>query len=114
MTVTAILLWPLPSALLRPRPQQAVQILDREGRLLYEARGAESGSFRFVPLAELPEPLTSAFLAIEDRRFYNHGGVDVRAIARAAWQNLSAGRVVSGGSTLTQQLVRTALQPRRL
>ncbi|MFA6509116.1 MAG: penicillin-binding protein 1C [Candidatus Peribacteraceae bacterium] len=109
----AILAWPLPPALLHPVPQQAVQILDREGRLLYEARGAESGSFRFIPLADLPPSLTSAFLAIEDRRFYEHGGVDYRAIARAAWQNIAAGEIISGGSTLTQQLVRNILHPRR-
>jgi penicillin-binding protein 1A len=47
-----------------------------------------------------------ATVAIEDHRFYNHGGVDYEGIARAAWKDISAGEVVQGGSTITQQLVR--------
>ena len=47
-----------------------------------------------------------ATVAIEDRRFYQHGGVDYEGIARAAGKDISAGRVVQGGSTITQQLVR--------
>ncbi len=106
-------LWPLPSSLTHPQPLHSVHILDRNGQLLYEARGEESGSFQFVRLADIPSSLTSAFIAMEDRDFYLHGGVDVLAIVRAAWQNLTAGRVVSGGSTLTQQLVRNRLHPPR-
>ena len=48
----------------------------------------------------------SATVAIEDRRFYQHGGVDYVGIARAAWKDVTAGKVVEGGSTITQQLVR--------
>jgi penicillin-binding protein 1A len=59
-----------------------------------------------VPLARIPKPLQLATVAIEDRRFFEHGGVDYEAIARAAVKNLEAGRPVEGGSTLTQQLVR--------
>ena len=51
--------------------------------------------------------LTRATVAIEDRRFYSHGGVDAEGIARALWRDVKAGRVVEGGSTITQQLVRT-------
>src|SRR6476646_4694871 len=50
--------------------------------------------------------MSKASLAIEDQRFYEHGGVDYEGIARAAWKDLSAGHVVQGGSTITQQLVR--------
>jgi len=50
--------------------------------------------------------MPKATIAIEDRRFYQHGGVDYEGIARAAWKDLSAGKVVEGGSTITQQLVR--------
>ena len=50
--------------------------------------------------------LPEATVAIEDRRFYQHGGVDYVGIARAAWSDLTAGKVVQGGSTITQQLVR--------
>ena len=59
-----------------------------------------------VRLVELPPMLTVALQAIEDRQFASHPGLDLRAIARAAWANLRAGKVVQGGSTLTQQLVK--------
>ncbi len=59
-----------------------------------------------VRRAELPQHLVDAVLCFEDRRFFRHPGVDPLAILRATLQNLSAGRVVSGGSTLTMQLAR--------
>jgi penicillin-binding protein 1A len=60
-----------------------------------------------VSLRDLPPHVPRAFLAAEDRRFYAHGALDLRGIARAARVNLEAGRAVQGGSTLTQQLART-------
>jgi penicillin-binding protein 1B len=54
----------------------------------------------------LPDHLVKALLAVEDRNFYDHFGVDPKGIARALWANLRAGAVVEGGSTLTQQLVK--------
>ena len=60
-----------------------------------------------VAPVELPPLLPTALKAIEDRNFDTHTGVDFRAIARAAWANLRAGRVEQGGSTLTQQLVKS-------
>jgi penicillin-binding protein 1A len=59
-----------------------------------------------VPIDRIPKSLQHATVAIEDERFYEHGGVDPEAIARAALKNLEAGRTVEGGSTITQQLVR--------
>lgn len=59
-----------------------------------------------VPLAEISPWMPKATVAIEDRRFYAHNGVDAEGIARALWKNVSAGQVVEGGSTITQQLVR--------
>ncbi len=58
-----------------------------------------------VVVADLPPHVVQAFLAIEDRRFYSHWGVDPRGIARAAWSNLATGRT-QGGSTITQQLAK--------
>jgi penicillin-binding protein 1A len=59
-----------------------------------------------VALSQISPWLPKATVAIEDRRFYEHGGVDYEGIARAAWRDLTAGRVVEGGSTITQQLAR--------
>lgn len=61
-----------------------------------------------VDAAALPAHVRQAFLAIEDRRFYDHGGVDFRGLARATFDNLRAGGVVAGGSTITQQYVKNA------
>ncbi len=59
-----------------------------------------------VELAALPPDLPRAVMAIEDRRFYQHFGVDLRGLARAMWRNLVSGRIVQGGSTITQQLAK--------
>ncbi len=64
---------------------------------------------RPVRLAAVPPPLLTAILAAEDHRFYEHGGVDARAVLRAMWVNLQRGEVAQGGSTLTQQLVKNLL-----
>src|SRR5215470_2430662 len=60
----------------------------------------------FVPLAQIPKPLRDAILATEDARFYSHYGVDPMGIARAVYQNFRRGRIVEGGSTITQQLAK--------
>jgi len=61
-----------------------------------------------VPLAELPPYLPNAFVAAEDNRFYQHAGLDPVGIARALWVDLRGGSAAEGGSTITQQLVRSA------
>ncbi|MDD3836248.1 MAG: PBP1A family penicillin-binding protein [Phenylobacterium sp.] len=81
-----------------------VTFLDKDGKVIAH-RGPRHGAP--VTLKELPPHVPRAFLAAEDRRFYEHGALDLRGIARAARVNLEAGRAVQGGSTLTQQLART-------
>ena len=89
--------------LIRP----TTQILDRKGRLLYEVIDPDAGKQINLRLDTLPTACIQATLATEDKRFYQHPGFDVIAIARAFWQDWRAGgEVVSGGSTLTQQLAR--------
>ena len=60
-----------------------------------------------VTIAQMSKWLPRATVAIEDRRFWEHGGVDYVGIARAAWKDVTAGKAVEGGSTITQQLVRS-------
>ncbi|MGI9120062.1 MAG: transglycosylase domain-containing protein [Acidimicrobiales bacterium] len=62
-----------------------------------------------VPLADVPQVVVDSVLAVEDRDFYSHGGMNLRATTRALVTNVSAGEVLQGGSTITQQLVKNAL-----
>jgi membrane peptidoglycan carboxypeptidase len=64
-----------------------------------------------VSLQEMPQVLIAAVLAAEDQRFYDHQGLDARALARAAARNIAAGQVVEGGSTISQQLVELRFLP---
>jgi len=68
--------------------------------------GSEQEERRILSLGEAPPLLVAGLQAVEDRDFKSHHGIDSAAILRAGWANLRAGRVVQGGSTLTQQLVR--------
>ena len=85
-----------------------------EGEVLTGAGERSGEDFRPVRLAEVPMTVLRAFLAAEDHRFYEHRGLDLRGLVRAAWANARAGRVKQGGSTITQQLVKNRLlTPRR-
>ncbi len=85
-----------------------------EPELLAESFDPRYGRRRLVRFEELPEHLWRAVLAAEDARFFEHRGVDARALARALLRNARAGKVVQGGSTVTQQLVKLRdLSPRR-
>jgi penicillin-binding protein 1B len=66
-------------------------------------------AYRPVRLADVPPVLIQAVLAAEDHRFFDHSGLDARGLLRAAWANVRGGRVVQGGSTITQQLVKNRL-----
>jgi penicillin-binding protein 1A len=84
-----------------------------QNTFVYAADGSRLGVIpaernrQVVPLARMSRWLPLATVAIEDRRFYAHGGIDAEGIARALWRDVQAGHVVEGGSTITQQLVRT-------
>ena len=97
---------PLPPGMLAAGAAPGLVLLDRAGQELRSTRAADGSRRRQVPLAEVDPDLIAAFLAVEDHRFHRHGGIDGRAVARAAWVNLRAGRIVAGGSTITMQLAR--------
>ena len=99
-------LFPFPYAALH-RPAATV-VLAADGAPLRFFLPADERWRLPLPLAEMGADLPRAVVASEDRRFGRHPGVDVLAVARAAWQNLTSGRVVSGASTLPMQLARMA------
>jgi penicillin-binding protein 1A len=86
-----------------PERPPTVIIQGQDGKTI-AARGDMRGSA--VPLRALPPYLPQAFIAIEDRRFYSHFGIDLLGLARAVVVNLTSGRLREGGSTLTQQLAK--------
>ncbi len=79
---------------------------DRTGRELRFLPDIHGERGRWVPLAEVPEQVRNAFIAAEDERFYRHHGFDIAAITRAAGNNILKRRIVSGASTISQQVVR--------
>ena len=95
---------PLSKSLQPPTPP-SITLLASDGTPIAR-RGAIIG--KPVDAAKLPEYVPNAFVAIEDRRFYHHWGIDPRGILRAAFHNLAAGGVREGGSTITQQLAKNA------
>ena len=91
------------------RAGEEVTDLTLEPEVLASALDRPGEDHRPVRFDEVPRILIDAVLAAEDHRFFEHGGLDPRALARAAWANLRAGRVKEGGSTITQQLVKVRL-----
>ncbi len=105
----AILLWLVATAplgrALEPLKKPSIVMLDSDGGPI-----ARRGDYKEAPvdIARLPKYVPAALIAIEDRRFYAHWGIDPKGIARAMFQNAKAGEVTQGGSTLTQQLAKTS------
>lgn len=88
---------------LQPIAPPSITLLASDGSTI-----AHTGSAieKPVRIKDLPDYVPQAFMAIEDRRFYSHWGIDPRGIARAMWHNLLAGKAREGGSTITQQLAK--------
>ena len=94
--------------------QEPVDLMRLEPALIGGIYPAHHEDRILVSLDEVPRHLVDAVIAVEDRGFYRHHGISVRAIARAALANLRAGGAVQGGSTLTQQLAKNFyLEPKR-
>ncbi|WP_165188391.1 transglycosylase domain-containing protein [Caulobacter soli] len=106
IAVIASLLWSLPlGRALEPLANPTLVIVAADGSPI-----ARRGSYKEAPVvvSKLPAYVPGAFIAIEDRRFYSHMGVDPKAILRAVGANAKAGGVSEGGSTITQQLAKNA------
>ena len=96
-------------------PEASTRLLDRSGQHLATVRDADGELMEPVRLASLSAWVVPALIAAEDARFYAHPGIDPLAMLRAGAQALRRGRVVSGASTITQQLARTLFpRPRTL
>lgn len=94
----------LPEDLFKDTPYSTV-VTDRNGNLL-GAKIAEDGQWRFPPGEKVPEKFAAALVEFEDRGFRYHPGVNPASLIRAAYQNISSGKTVSGGSTITMQVIR--------
>ena len=110
--VLGIGIWALDVAAEAPPIDELKPIDKGENSEIFAADGTRLGFIRSdesrtpIPLADVPQTMQDATVAIEDDRFYEHSGVDFQAILRAAVENFEAGKTVQGGSTITQQLVR--------
>src|SRR5437588_12496569 len=100
---------PAEGTLLGKASLDSTKIYDRHGQLLFEVLDPRAGRRTRVALTELPPAFKAAVLAVEDANYYSHPGVDAAGVLRALVQAAQAARVVSGGSTLTQQLARQVL-----
>ncbi len=85
---------------------QTTYIYDRNGQVIATLHGAENRTV--VPSKAIPTIMKEATVAVEDKRFYEHHGVDFEGLVRALWADLRAGSVVQGGSTITEQFVKQA------
>ncbi|HEX5071115.1 MAG TPA: penicillin-binding protein 1C [Vicinamibacterales bacterium] len=103
-------LGPLPAGLLDHTARISTTIVDRHGEVIYEARSAAGTRAEWIQ--DVPPALAHATLAAEDERFEWHIGLDPIAIVRAAWHDVRAGRLVEGGSTITQQVAKRLLAAR--
>lgn len=88
---------------LLPSGYSSIKVFDREGRFV--GRILPEGRY-WTPIERIPVFLQNALVAVEDARFYEHGGIDVRGIARALVKDVVKGKLAEGGSTITQQLIK--------
>ncbi len=111
--LSASLYIPFPKAKLHPGPVVSLSLVDRNSLLLREILSDEGGRCRWIRFKDVPSDLVNATLVAEDKYFFIHPGINLFAIIRALYQNIRCGRVVSGASTISQQVVRNILHRRR-
>ena len=101
---------PLPESYRDLHQQTSLRLTDRHGESLRSLLSERQGTDHWLAFQDMPPHFVAAVLRAEDKRFRSHWGLDPIAISRASFSNLKAGRIVSGASTVTQQLLRT-LEP---
>ena len=89
--------------------QPSIRITDRNGRALYEILPEIGGRHAVITLQNIPVCMLHATIAVEDKNFYSNPGIDPQGMLRALWINLQGGETIAGGSTITQQVLRTLL-----
>lgn len=109
LAITVLLLW---FARDLPRPESALDAVRRPSLTLQDRSGQIFATFGDIVgdslrLPDMPPALPAALVAVEDRRFWHHPGIDPIGLARAAYVNVTSGRLVQGGSTITQQVAKT-------
>lgn len=113
LLVYASIFLPFPEKRLEKAPVISLRLVDRNNILLREVLSDEGGRCRWVILDEISAFLRKATVAAEDKHFYHHDGINPPALIRAFYTNLTRRRIVSGASTITQQLVRNIYHFRR-
>jgi penicillin-binding protein 1A len=108
LAAAVVLLWfahdlPRPEAALDGARRPSITLQDRSGHVFATFGDVVGDPLR---LTDMPRYLPAAAVAVEDRRFWHHPGVDLIGLARATWTNLAAWRLVQGGSTITQQVAK--------
>ncbi len=109
LLVIAVIAAPLPEAV--ELPPTGMDVLDRHGKLLYQAIDPRRGASRPVALEAIAPALRLATIAVEDASFESNPGIDPLATFRALTQDITAGHIVAGGSTITQQVARLRYMP---
>lgn len=113
LLLSASLYLPFPKGRLEPFPVVSLSLVDRNNIVLREILSDEGGRCRWIELDEISSDLVSATMVAEDRYFFLHPGINLLSIIRALYQNIRYGRVVSGASTISQQVVRNIYRSRR-
>ena len=113
IAVTLWLIWDIPNPeniITTAKRKPNIIILDNMNNEILKIGGVHGNA---IDVRKLPINISQAFLATEDRRFYNHMGIDFIGLLRAAWVNIQSGKIRQGGSTLTQQLAKNLFLTRR-
>lgn len=112
LLITALVIWaakdlPSPAKLEKRLLSESTKIYARDGNLLYEVYKDKKRTV--IPKEEIPDFMRKAIIAVEDKEFYKHPGINIKGIIRATFHNLTHRKKIQGGSSLTQQFVKNAL-----